>query len=298
MKVKVVALSKQYGSQKSLDKVTLELKSGEIVGLLGPNGAGKSTLMKLLTGYLQPSSGEIYLNDTLFSAADKAARQQIGYLPEHNPLYTEMYVREYLQFIAALHQVPMTEVETVIQKVGLTPEVHKKIEQLSKGYRQRVGLAAAILHDPNFLILDEPTTGLDPNQLTEIRQLIKNLGKEKAVLFSSHILQEIEAVCDRVIILHHGKILRDVPLQQLRKEEQQLIEIEFDLRVEEPFLKTLPHLVKVENIFDATWELTFSTTEDMRPVLFDFAQQNGLRALKINQKNKNLEVLFKELTAN
>ena len=298
MVVKVENLTKKYGRLISLNNVSFELKPGEIVGLLGPNGAGKSTLMKLLTGFLQPTSGQIFFDEQLLSENTKSVQQQIGYLPEHNPLYTEMYVREYLQFNADIHQIDLSEIKKVIDIVGLAPEVHKKIHQLSKGFRQRVGLAAAILHNPNFLILDEPTTGLDPNQLVEIRQLIKELGKDKVVLFSSHILQEVEAVCDRVIILHRGEILRDLPLNELRSEEHQLIEIEFDLRVEEPFLKQLPHLLKVENVFDATWELTFNTTEDMRPILFDFAQQNGLRALKIIRKNKNLEVLFKELTAN
>lgn len=298
MNLRAENLTKQYGNQLSLNDVSFELKKGEIVGLLGQNGAGKSTLMKLLTGYLQPSSGVIYVNDLLLSENLSYVQQQTGYLPEHNPLYTDMYVREYLQFHASIHQINKAEVENVIDKVGLTPEIHKKIHQLSKGYRQRVGIAAAILHNPSILILDEPTTGLDPNQIEEIRQLIKDLGKDRIVLFSSHILQEVEAVCDRVIILHKGKILQDLKLNQMNSKEQQLIEVEFDLRVEEQFLKTLPNLIKVENVYDATWELTFDTKEDMRPILFDFAQQNGLRALKIIPKNKNLAILFKELTAN
>jgi ABC-2 type transport system ATP-binding protein len=298
MNLRVENLTKQFGNQLSLNNVTFELKDGEIVGLLGPNGAGKSTLMKMLTGYLNPTSGSVYVNNRLLSEHKMSIQQQTGYLPEHNPLYTEMFVREYLQFIAAIHQIDKTEVENVIHKVGLTPEVHKKIHQLSKGYRQRVGLAAAILHNPSILILDEPTTGLDPNQIQEIRQLIKDLGKDRIVLFSSHILQEVEAVCDRVIILHKGKMLQDLRLNQMRSTEQQLIEVEFDLRVEEQFLKTLPNLIKVENVFDTTWELTFETHEDMRPVLVDFAQLNGLRALKIISKNKSLANLFKELTTN
>lgn len=298
MTLRVEHLTKQYGGQLSLNDVSLELKKGEIVGLLGPNGAGKSTLMKLLTGFIKPSSGAIYVDDLLLFDHLLSIQQQIGYLPEHNPLYTSMYVREYLQFHAAIHQIDKVEVEKVIDKVGLTPEVHKKIHQLSKGYRQRVGLAAAILHNPSILILDEPTTGLDPNQLVEIRQLIKELGQDRIVIFSSHILQEVEAVCDRVIILHQGKILHDEALHQLNAREQQLIEVEFDFRIEEQFLKQLPHIVKVENIFDATWELTFHTKEDMRSAVVDFAQQNGLRALKLISKNKNLAALFKELTAN
>lgn len=298
MNIKVENLSKKYGNQLILDGISFELKSGEIVGLLGPNGAGKSTLMKLLTGYLQPTFGTIFINELPLSENLRKTQQQIGYLPEHNPLYTEMYVREYLQFHASIHKIDKKLVEQAIKKVGLTSEVHKKIEQLSKGYRQRVGLAAAILHNPAMLILDEPTTGLDPNQLIEIRQLIKDLGKDKIVLFSSHILQEVEAVCDRVIILHKGKMMQDLSLNQFATAENQLIEVEFDLRVEEQFLRKLPNLLNVVNVFDATWELTFNTVEDMRPIVFDFAQQNGLRTLKIIPKNKNLESLFKESTAN
>lgn len=296
--LKIENLSKKYGNQFAIKNISLELKAGEIVGLLGPNGAGKSTLMKILATYLKPSSGSIFVNDLSLLENVFSIQQQTGYLPENNPLYTEMYVREYLQFHAAIHQIDKTEVENIMETVGLTAEVHKKIHQLSKGYRQRVGLAAAILHNPSILILDEPTTGLDPNQLDEIRQLIKRLGKDKIVLFSSHILQEIEAVCDRVIILHQGEILEDLPLNMLRLNEQQIIEVEFDLPVEEAFLKGIPNLFKANKTFDKTWELTFNTAQDMRPILFDFAQQNGLRCLKINQKNKNLADLFKKLTAN
>lgn len=298
MNLKVENLTKQYRHQLSLDNVSFELKAGEIVGLLGPNGAGKSTLMKILTAYLKPTSGCIYVNDLLLSENVSKIQQETGYLPEHNPLYTEMYVREYLQFHANIHHINQMQVENVIEKVGLTPEVNKIINQLSKGYRQRVGLAAAILHNPAILILDEPTTGLDPNQIEEIRQLIKELGKDRIVLFSSHILQEVEAVCDRVMILHKGKILKDLLLNQLQLNEHQTLEVEFDLRVEVQFLKAIPNLIKVENIYDATWELTFNIKEDRRPVVFDFAQQNGLRVLKMIQKNKNLAILFKELTAN
>lgn len=296
--LKIENLSKIYGTQFALKNISLELKSGEIVGLLGPNGAGKSTLMKIITAYLSPTEGSVYINNLLLSENVLRMQQQTGYLPENNPLYSEMYVREYLEFNASIHQIDTIEVENTLEKVGLTSEVHKKIHQLSKGYRQRVGLAAAILHNPSILILDEPTTGLDPNQLEEIRQLIKTLGKDRIVLFSSHILQEIEAVCDRVIILHKGEILSDLPLNSLHLNNQQIIEVAFDLTVTAPFLKGIPNLFKALNTFDNNWELTFNTDQDMRPILFDFAQQNGLRCLKINQKNKDLAVLFKELTAN
>ncbi|MBS3994124.1 MAG: gliding motility-associated ABC transporter ATP-binding subunit GldA [Bacteroidetes bacterium] len=298
MEVKVLNLTKQYANQLALDSISFELKPGEIVGLLGPNGAGKSTLMKLLTGYLQPSKGDVYIDNLLLSENVLVTQQKIGYLPEHNPLYTDMYVKEYLEFVAGLYKLPTSYVSPVIEQVGLTPEVHKKIHQLSKGYRQRIGLAAAILHQPKLIILDEPTTGLDPNQLVEIRSLIKELGKENTVLFSSHILQEIEAVCDRVILIHKGKIVHDMRLNQVNQQTEQLIEVEFDLRVEEQLLYKLPNIKKVQNIFDATWELTFETQQDMRSKLFDYAQQNGLRVLKMISKNKNLESLFKELTAN
>lgn len=298
MEVHVLNLTKQYANQLALDSISFELKPGEIVGLLGPNGAGKSTLMKLLTGYIKPTSGEVFVNNKELSKNLKSIQQQIGYLPEHNPLYTDMYVKEYLEFVAGLYKLPASYVSPVIEQVGLTPEVHKKIHQLSKGYRQRIGLAAAILHQPKLIILDEPTTGLDPNQLVEIRSLIKELGKENTVLFSSHILQEIEAVCDRVILIHKGRIVHDMRLNHVNQQTEQLIEIEFDLRVEEQLLYKLPNIKKVQNIFDATWELTFESQQDMRSILFDYAQQNGLRVLKMIPKNKNLESLFKELTAN
>lgn len=296
--VKIENLSKKYHNQDALKNITLELKSGEIVGLLGPNGAGKSTLMKIITGYLKPTSGAIYYNNVNHSEQLSSIKKYIGYLPENNPLYTEMYVREYLQFHAAIHQIAKNEVEKVILKVGLAYEVHKKIHQLSKGYKQRVGLAAAILHNPSLLILDEPTTGLDPNQIDEIRQLIKELGKDRIVLFSSHILQEVEAVCDRVIILHRGKILQDLLLNQSSIDNLQIIEVEFDIPVDENFIKTLPKLLNTKYINDTTWELTFSANDDMRAFIFDFAQQNQLRCLKIHQKNQNLANLFKELTVN
>lgn len=298
MEIQVINVTKQYDTQLALDNISFQLQPGEIVGLLGPNGAGKSTLIKILSGYLKPTSGEVFIDNALFSENLKSIQQKIGYLPEHNPLYTEMYVKEYLQFIAGLYAVPSNVVNSILEKVGLTPEQHKKIHQLSKGYRQRVGLAAAIIHNPMLIILDEPTTGLDPNQLVEIRSLIKELGKENTVLFSSHILQEIEAVCDRVILIHKGKLVHDMKINQFKQQTEQFIEIEFDFRIEEQLLYQLPNIKKVQNIFDATWELTFDTPQDMRPVLFDYAQQNGLRVLKMISKNKNIESLFKELTAN
>ena len=208
-----------------------------------------------------------------------------------------MYVKEYLQFNASVYKIPKSAIEEIITKVGLSPEAHKKISQLSKGYRQRVGLAAALLHNPEVLILDEPTTGLDPNQLAEIRSLIKEVGKNKTVLFSTHILQEVEAICDRVILIHHGEIIADKNLKELTENKEQVIEVEFDFKIEKQFLENIPHLKSANNVHDTIWELTFDTSKDMRPAVFDFAHDNGLKTLNLTTKNKNLERLFRELTA-
>ncbi|WP_372746139.1 gliding motility-associated ABC transporter ATP-binding subunit GldA [Lutibacter sp.] len=296
MSIEVNAVSKLYNAQKALDTVSVKIDKGEIVGFLGPNGAGKSTLMKILTGYISPSKGDVFVNNFSLKTQKIEAQKSIGYLPEHNPLYLDMYVKEYLQFNASIYKTPKTEVAKCIEKVGLTPEAHKKIGQLSKGYRQRVGLAAALLHNPEVLILDEPTTGLDPNQLVEIRNLIKEVGKDKTVLFSTHIMQEVEAVCDRVILINKGVIVADKKLAELKGNQDQIIEVEFDLKIEKQFIDQIPHLKSAANIYDTIWELTFSTTKDMRPVVFDFAHDNGLKTLNLTTKNKNLESLFRELT--
>ena len=219
-----------------------------------------------------------------------------GYLPEHNPLYVDMFVKEYLQFQASIYKISKSRIDEVISTVGLTSESSKKINQLSKGYRQRVGLAAAILHDPKVLILDEPTTGLDPNQLVEIRELIKELGKDKTVLLSTHIMQEVEAVCDRVIIINKGEIVTDKPLRELKTSNEQVIKVTFDYKLEEQFIKRLPNIISFKNTVENNWTLTFDSKEDMRPVIFDFAQENGLKILGLNAENKDLESLFRELT--
>ncbi len=297
MSIKVKNLTKRYGDQIVLKNVNITIEKGEIVGFLGPNGAGKSTMMKIITGYMNPSEGEVRVCDIDINTQRIEAQRKIGYLPEHNPLYLEMYVKEYLQFNASIHEISKAAVENIITKVGLTPEVHKKINQLSKGYRQRVGLAAALLHDPEVLILDEPTTGLDPNQLLEIRNLIKEVGKNKTVLFSTHIMQEVEAICDRVLLIHNGELIADENLMELRKNQEQVIEVEFDFRIEKEFIQNISHLKSAENVHDATWMLTFSTSEDRRSHVFDFAQKNGLKILKLDTKNKNLESLFMELTS-
>jgi len=296
MSIKVASVSKNYGQQKALNAISFEAKKGEIIGFLGPNGAGKSTMMKILTGYIQPNDGEVEVSAVNVLKNPIDAQRNIGYLPEQNPLYKEMYVREYLNFQASIFNIDKQEIEQCIARVGLTEEAHKKIHQLSKGYQQRVGLAAAILHNPEVLILDEPTTGLDPNQLVGIRQLIKDLGKEKTVLFSTHIMQEVEAVCDRVIIIKKGEILLDKPLESLQ-ENQQIIQVSFDEKPNEDLLKKLSELVSFSEINENTLELIFDTEKDMRPSVFDFAQDNDLKILELSSKRKTLEKLFREVTA-
>ena len=296
MSIKVSLVTKTYKSQKALNEISFSADKGQIIGFLGPNGAGKSTMMKILTGFIEPNSGTVLVDEIDVLQNPLVAQETIGYLPEHNPLYADMYVREYLQFQAAIFKVDKNQIETCIHKVGLEIEAHKKIHQLSKGYQQRVGLAAAILHNPSVLILDEPTTGLDPNQLVEIRELIKELGKDKTVLFSTHIMQEVEAVCDRVIIIKKGEILFDKNLSELKENNQQTIEVTFDYKIEEQFIQRLPNIVSYKNNYDNTWFITFESEEDMRPKIFDFAQENGLKILGLNTQNKNLETLFREVT--
>jgi ABC-2 type transport system ATP-binding protein len=297
MSIEVQNISKSYGTQKALDDVSFSIKKGEIVGFLGPNGAGKSTLMKILTTFLVADHGQAVVNGFDVGQQTQKVQNSIGYLPEHNPLYLELYVREFLEFNADLFKVAKSRIEEVIQLTGLTAESHKKIGQLSKGFRQRVGLAAALLHDPEVLILDEPTTGLDPNQLVEIRELIRNIGKNKTVFLSTHIMQEVEAICDRVIIINHGKLVADRPLEAMfEKNNEQIIIVEFDYRVEEELVARIPHLKSFENTHDFVWELTFQSEKDMRPAVFDFAHDNGLKTLQLNQKNKNLEAVFREMT--
>ncbi len=297
MSITVKNITKTFGSQKALDNISFSLKKGEIVGFLGPNGAGKSTMMRVLTTYYVADSGEAEVNGFNVLKSKSDVQKSIGFLPEHNPLYLEMYVKEYLKFNASIYKVSQERINEVIEQTGLTPESYKKIGQLSKGYRQRVGLAAALLHNPEVLILDEPTTGLDPNQLIEIRKLIREIGKEKIILFSTHIMKEVEAVCDRVIIINKGILVADKKLEDLREEKEQIIEVEFDYRVEEVLLNKLPNVINVKNIGGFVYEITFKTTKDMRPTVFDFAHDNELKTLQLSKKNKNLESLFTELTS-
>lgn len=297
MSLIVQNISKSYGSQKALDNISFSIPTGQIVGFLGPNGAGKSTLMKILTTYIHSDEGIAYVNDFDVEKQARQVQRSIGYLPEHNPLYLEMYVKEYLAYQAAIYKTNKNRIEEVIALTGLTPEAHKKINQLSKGYRQRVGLAAALLHDPEVLILDEPTTGLDPNQLVEIRALIKNIGKNKTVFLSTHIMQEVEAICERVIIIKKGKIVADQMLQDiLENQTEQVIAVEFDYKIEIQFISTIPNLIKANHIHDTQWELSFPLEGDYRAAIFDFAQEQGLKTLSVQIKNKKLENVFREIT--
>ena len=298
MSIKVENLTKIYGNQKALNNVSFKVEKPEVVGFLGPNGAGKSTMMKILTTYLSATGGNAEVNGFDVNSNAKEVQQSVGYLPEHNPLYLDMYVREYLAFNAKIQNVETSRIDEIIELTGLTPEAHKKIEQLSKGFRQRVGLACALLHNPDVLILDEPTTGLDPNQLVEIRSLIKTIGKEKTVFLSTHIMQEVEAMCDRVIIINKGEIVADIKLKELREGKDQIVIVEFDYRVEDAFLLKLPKVKSVVNTHDFVYEITFSSKEDMRSYVFDFAHDNQLKILQLNQKNASLESLFREFTAN
>ena len=290
-------VSKSYGSVKALKDISVSLKKGEVVGLLGPNGAGKSSLMKILTGYYKEWEGQISF-DTLDLKGDlQSIQKQVGYLPENNPLYNEMYVIEYLKYVGSLHKLKNPPFKEILEKTGLVEHQSHKIQTLSKGYRQRVGLAAALIHDPQLLILDEPTTGLDPNQLVAIRKLIRELGKDKTVLLSTHILQEVDALCDRVIIINKGEIVLDQALEAIQNKQEQIIEVSFDYRIELVALEKLPNVQKVINTHDFDYELHINSTQDMRPAVFDFAHDNGLKILNLQLKNESLEQLFKKLTS-
>jgi len=290
-------ISKSYNELKALNGVSFKLHPGEVVGLLGPNGAGKSTLMKILTGYIKNWEGNIRYGEQELREKTKAIQQVTGYLPENNPLYPDLFVLEYLAFVASIYRIKDAPFDSILEKVGLIEVKNRKISSLSKGYQQRVGLAAALLHDPEILILDEPTTGLDPNQLIDIRKLIRQLGEEKIVLLSTHILSEVESVCDRVIIIRKGEVVADEALESLRKGQQQIVQVEFDYRVETEALSKIEGVEKVVNTFDFQYELTCSKQEDIRPKVFDFAHDNQLKILSLQQKNENLAELFKQLTS-
>lgn len=296
MSITVKNTSKYYGKQKALNAVSFSIDTGEIVGFLGPNGAGKSTMMKIITAYIEANEGEVLVNGLDVQKDELAVKRSVGYLPEHNPMYPDMYIKEYLQFHANIHKVDKQRISEVIDQVGLGPEQHKKIGQLSKGYRQRVGLAAALLHDPQVLVLDEPTTGLDPNQLVGIREMIKEIGKEKTILLSTHIMQEVEAMCNRVIIIKQGEIVADKNLKELMDSKEQVIEAEFDRPVENKLLHGISGLTEAKNTEGNIWQLVFDTVDDMRPEIFDLAKNSGFRILSMQRKVVNLEELFRTLT--
>lgn len=300
MSIKVSGLQKNYGEQRAVDNISFEIGRGEIVGFLGPNGAGKSTTMKMITGYLEPDGGNIEvagisLNDPIINR-----KKKIGYLPEANPLYFDMYIREYLEFIAGIHGVadPASAIERVITITGLTPEKHKKIGQLSKGYKQRVGLAAALIHDPEVLILDEPTSGLDPNQIMEIRDVIRKLGQDKTVMFSSHILQEVEALCDRVIIINKGKLVADDKLANLSKQTtNQHVRVGFREALEDAWLKRLPAVISADREDAYTWLLETADTEALNKQVMEMALHHNLNIVSLQTESRNLEEVFRDLTA-
>jgi ABC-2 type transport system ATP-binding protein len=299
MSIEIKDLVKIYGAQKAVDGISFKVGQGEIVGFLGPNGAGKSTTMKIITGYLGQDGGEVTVCGIPVKQHPLETRKKIGYLPEANPLYPDMYVREYLDFIADSHAVPdkRQKIESVIATVGLTPENKKKLGQLSKGYKQRVGLAAALLHDPEVLILDEPTSGLDPNQIIEIRDTIKKLGENKTVLFSSHILQEVEALCDRVIIINKGKLIADSPLSQLRLDNRtNAVRVAFKEDLEPSRLEALKGVTSVRKLSDREWELQTGEENDIKKQLLELALQNNWNIVSLHSENQSLEEIFRHLT--
>ena len=312
MSIKVEKITKLYGEQKALNEVSFEIKTGEVVGFLGPNGAGKSTMMKILTCFIPQTSGNAWVCGFDVSEQSLEVRRHVGYLPENNPLYLDMYVKEYLEFIAGLHKVKNTRerIKEMVNITGLEVEQRKKIGALSKGYRQRVGLAQALIHDPQVLILDEPTSGLDPNQLAEIRNLIVEIGKEKTVMLSTHIMQEVEAVCDRVIIIREGQLKADDTTENVKQtgEEQQVITVEFQFNAASASaqearnkmimdsLKALTGVLEVITAKENTFQVIGNTERDLRPDIFQFAVKNNLSVLTMQREERKLEDVFKELT--
>ena len=298
MSIKVNNISKNYGEQKALNKVSFEISKGEIVGFLGPNGAGKSTLMKIICCYLPPNSGDILVCDKSILKDSLEVRKHIGYLPENNPLYLEMYVKEFLEFIAGIHKIDNKKerIAEMIELTGLQNEQHKKIGALSKGYRQRVGLAQAMIHNPEVLILDEPTTGLDPNQIVEIRNLIKTIGKEKTVMLSTHIMQEVDAICDRAIIINKGEIVADEKVSQLRSLQQSVsLEVEFENSIEISILKQLKHSKNIQNIGGNKFKIITDGT-DIRADISKLALEQNNIIISLNKESASLESVFQDLT--
>jgi ABC-2 type transport system ATP-binding protein len=301
MSIRVSQLLKQYGTQKAVNNVSFELTKGEIVGFLGPNGAGKSTTLKMITGYLQPDSGKAMVEGLDVTEHPLEVKRMIGYLPEANPLYYDMYVREYLAFIGGIHQLPRIKksIQEVIELTGLTLEARKKIGQLSKGYKQRVGLAAALIHDPKVLILDEPTSGLDPNQILEIREVIRKQGTTKTVLFSSHILQEVEAICDRVIIINKGNLVANDTLARLKSagSDSRIVTVNFQEPVDKTKLSALPGVSSVETGDDHKWLLHTTDPDSVRQQLLQLAVRENWNILSLQTASHSLEQAFRQLTA-
>lgn len=304
MSIQIKSLTKEYNQQRAVDQISLTVKPGEIVGFLGPNGAGKSTTMKVATGYLPPTEGTVEVNGFDVLTQPMEVRRSVGYLPEHNPLYLDLYVKEYLRFAGALHGLSGSNlsrrITDIIELVGLGREQQKRIGQLSKGYRQRVGLAQALLHNPPVLILDEPTTGLDPNQLAEIRQVIRDAGRDKTVLFSTHIMQEVEAVCDRVVIINRGKIVADGSLSELRSASSGdgvVVVAEFDGNLANPdVLQTVPGVTRVELLTQGQYRISAEPNIDLRAAIFRLAADQNLTLVGLRQQENSLEGIFKELT--
>ncbi len=298
MSIEVNHLFKYYGEQAAVQDISFNVAAGEIVGFIGPNGAGKSTTMKIITGFIPSSSGDVKVCGMPVNEDSMQTRQLIGYLPEHNPLYLDMYVKEYLEFVGKIYKVKnlKSRIQEMINAVGLDVEQNKKIGALSKGYRQRVGLAAAIIHDPQVLILDEPTSGLDPNQLVDIRELIKKIGKEKTVMLSTHIMQEVEAICDRVVIINKGRIVANNTASVLQQSMSlQTVYVEFEGTVSKAMLEKIQHVGKVEAVKEG-WLIETRDDVDLRKEISRFAQKNDLLVLTLRAEEKSLEEVFKELT--
>ncbi len=301
MSIKVNNITKVYGKQTALNDVSFEVGAGEIVGFLGPNGAGKSTMMKILTCFIPQTSGTASVYGFDVNEENLEVRKNVGYLPEHNPLYLDMYVKEYLEFIAGLHHLKNTKkrIAEMIGMTGLQVEQNKKIGALSKGFRQRVGLAQALIHDPHVLIMDEPTTGLDPNQLEEIRNLIIQIGKQKTVMLSTHIMQEVEAVCNRIIIINNGQIVANDTtsvVQNYHRTNKQIITVEFDTSITAEMLLQIPAITNATRLKENHWQLIADTEDDVRPAIFKFAVQNNLAILTLHKEEQRLEDIFKHLT--
>jgi len=300
MSIEIKNVTKIYGLQKALNEVSFTVNQGEILGFLGPNGAGKSTLIKIISCYIPPTEGTVIVDGYDVREDSLEIRKRVGYLPEHNPLYLDMYVKEYLIFIAGIHKLnkKKEKLSNVIDLVGLGLEQNKKIGQLSKGYKQRVGLAQALIHDPKVLILDEPTSGLDPNQLADIREVIKNIGKEKTVMFSSHIMQEIEAICDRIVIINRGNLIVDKDALQMMNSNssQQIVQVEFEKIVSKTELKSIKGVEKVKQLEGNSWQLISTKPEDLRVEISKFASSKGILVLSLQKETQKLENIFKELT--